>query len=447
MDDNDWLKVTSDNNEESRLADLYDQITALPNKQYFMQKLQYHLQVQHIHQQYGQIAVIQIQRFRHLARIYQDSFCTQVLVEFSHRIRSSLPSDACVAKLSSDKFIVFLPAVFAQSQVDYFSHVVEILEKPILHNGTPVYINARVGLTFIAKHTDTLDEHISRCLLAMQNSNNTFHSYASLDKDYERLYLRAMEIEKHLHQAINQHAFTMVYQPIVESYSETMVAVEALVRWRWKPNEFLSPAEFIPIAEAAGLILPLSQWILKTACIEFAAFQDEQQAPLYLSVNISPAELLAKDFVEQVFNACDIAQLPYNRIQLEITEYALINDFDSAVNQLQRLHDKGVRIAIDDFGTGQSSLKYLHQLPVDVVKIDRSFISDIHQSSEANAMVKAIIGISHELGKLITAEGVETFEQAEFLRQENINTGQGWYYGKPMDIKTLLLKTTDLHFL
>ena len=428
-------------------ADLYDPITKLPNKQYFIQKLQQHLQIQHIHEQYGQIAVIQIQRFRHIARIYQDAFCNQVLLEFSHRIRTSLPNDAIIAKLSNDKYIVFLPAVFAQSQVDYFSHVKEILEKPVLHNGTPVYINAQVGLTFISKHTETLEEHISRCLLAMQNPDTIHESFSALDNDYERLSLRAIEIENHLHQAINQHAFTMVYQPIVESYSETMVALEALVRWRWKPNEFLSPSEFIPIAEAAGLILPLSQWILKTACIEFAAFQDEHQAPLYLSVNISHSELMANDFVEQVINACDIAKLSYNRIQLEITEHAILNDFDGAVIQLRRLHDKGVRIAIDDFGTGHSSLQYLHKLPVDVVKIDQTFIRNIHQSAELNADIQGIIALSHELGKLITAEGIETFEQAEFLRKENINTGQGWYYGKPMDIKTLLLKTSDLHFM
>ena len=142
-------------------ADLYDPITKLPNKQYFIQKLQQHLQIQHIHAQYGQIAVIQIQRFRHIARIYQDTFCNQVVLEFSHRIRTSLTNDAIIAKFSNDKYIVFLPAVFAQSQVDYFYHVKEILEKPVLNDGTPVYINAQGGLTFISKHTDTLKELIA----------------------------------------------------------------------------------------------------------------------------------------------------------------------------------------------------------------------------------------------------------------------------------------------
>lgn len=428
-------------------SDLYDPITTLPNKQHFVKTLKHHLKIQHIHGQYGQIAVIQIQRLRHIARIYRDVFCRQVLVEFSHRISTSLPNDAFIAKLSTDKFIVFLPAIFAQSQVDYFAHVKEILEKPILHKGTSIYINSQVGLTFITDHNVPLEAHISRCLFAMQNSDSQHSSYPSMEEDYERLTLRAMEIENHLHRAINQNAFTMVYQPIVEAYSETMVAVEALVRWRWKPNEFLPPAEFIPIAEAAGIMLPLSQWILKTACIEFAALQKELPSLLYLSINISPAELMSKDFVEQVINACDLASLSYDLIQLEITEHALLADYDGAVKQLSLLHGLGVRIAIDDFGTGHSSLQYLHKLPVDVVKIDRSFICDIHQSPESNAIVKAIIALSHELGKLITAEGIETFEQAEFLRQEKINTGQGWYYGKPMDIKTLLIKTTELTFL
>lgn len=445
MDDNDWLEPISGNNKQGLLDEMPQFCAAvLPDKQYFLKTIQHLLQVQHIHGQYGQIAVIQIQRFNHLARIYKNVFCHQVLVEFSQRISGTLPHDALVAKLSNDKFVIYLPSVYAQSQVEYFVHVKEILDKPILYNGTPIYINTQVGLTVITDYTVPLEVHIQQCLRAMQNPDN---ADSSVDHDYERVTLRVLEIENNLHQAINQKAFTMVYQPIVESHSETMVAVEALVRWRWKPNEFLAPAEFIPIAESAGLILPLSQWIQKTACIEFAAFQDEHQTPLYLSINISPAELLAKDFVEQVINACDLAALAYNRNQLEITERAVLTDFTSAVAQLTLLHDKGVRIAIDDFGTGHSALQYLHKLPVDVVKLDHSFIRDINQSPGSNALVKGIIALSQQLGKLITAKGIETFDQAEFLRQENINTGQGWYYGKPMDIKTLLLKTTEINFL
>lgn len=426
---------------------LYDEVTKLPNKQYFTQKLQQHTQVQHIHNQYGQIAVLQIHRLRHIMRIYKESFCHRLMNEFAKRIRTSIPTDAFLAKLSEEQFIVYLPSVFSQSNVDYFAHVKEILEQPVNHQGTPVFVSTQIGVTQITNNKDSLDKHISRCLVAMENPDNDSEVYSIMDEEYERLSLRALDIENHLRNAINQNAFTMVYQPIVESYTETMIGVEALVRWRWKPNEFLSPAEFIPIAEEAGLILPLSQWILKTACIEFAGFQDEHQAPLYLSINISPCELLAHDFVEQVISACDIARLPYNQVQLEITEHALITDMDNAVIQLNKLHEKGIRIAIDDFGTGHSSLQYLHQLPVDVVKIDQSFIHNINTSEESNAIVKAIIALSHELGKTITAEGIETFEQAEFLRQESISSGQGWYYEKPMDIKTLLLKLTDLSFI
>ncbi len=423
-----------------------DPVTQLSNKQYFLHSLAQHDYVQNIHGLYGQIGVIKVEGLTHINRIYSSVLSDHIMIDFSQRIMTSLPDESMLARLSEDMFVVFISSNYALSDVDYFFHITQVLEKPVTYQNKPIFVTSKVSCVPIVSQKMDPNTLIKQCITHLHEQVGQGDPTSAMDAEHERLIQRASAIESQLRNGIKQNIFSMVYQPIVESYTQTMVGVEALIRWRWQPNEFLSPAEFIPIAAETGLIMPLSQWIINTACVEFAALQDEHSVPLYLSLNISSTELLTSDFMPMLLLACEHSQLAYNQIQLEISEQVLMQEYDDVIQRLSELSAAGIRIAIDDFGTGNSSLQYLHTLPVDVVKIDQTLIATINHSDQANTLVRAIISLSHELGKLITAKGIETFAQAEFLRAENISTGQGWYYAKPVSFKALLLQTSQLSF-
>ena len=402
--------------------------------------------VQNIAGLQGQILILEIQKYHYLKTVYGTDFIHHLEQQVQYRLTHALPETCFAGRLDDGEFGVYLSADLHLSQVDYLSVLRESVESPIEYSSKHIYLNINMGISTIYNTNSDLQENINAAKEALSYTGGRPEYYQEHDDEYERLLERASHIEQQLRSAVNQNAFTLVYQPIVETQTQTMMGMEALVRWRWKPTEFLSPSEFIPIAESAGLIKPLSKWILRTACIEFAGLQEEYVAPLYLSVNISPCEISAEDFVHSVFSALQEAQLHPAQLQLEITEHALMTDFAMAVAKLEQLSQAGVRIAIDDFGTGHSSLQYLQHLPVDTVKIDQSFIEQISAEGEGTPILKAIIALSHEMGIQLTAEGIEQWHQAKYVRDNDIATAQGFYYAKPKSIKDTLLTLTNYDF-
>lgn len=440
--------MAHETHKENNTNTSYAKFTGLINgSQAFIHQVQESMgNVQNIAGVQGQILVLEIQKFHYLKTLYGADFMQHLDREIQYRLANILPESCCTGRLDKTQFGIYLSAELHISQVDYCTAIKESLEAPIEYSGKHIYLNINMGISTIYQPHSDLQENISAAREALSYAGIRNQYYHEHDDEYERLLERASHIEQRLRSAVNQNAFTLVYQPIVETQTQTMMGMEALVRWRWKPTEFLSPSEFIPIAESVGLIKPLSKWILRTACIEFAGLQEEYSAPLYLSVNISPCEISAEDFVHNVFSALHESGLRPAQLQLEITEHALMTDFAKAVTKLEQLNQAGIRIAIDDFGTGHSSLQYLQHLPVDTVKIDHSFIEQISMEGEGTPILKAIIALSHEMGIQLTAEGIEQWHQAKYVRDNDIATAQGFYYAKPKSIKETLLTLTNVDF-
>ncbi|EGG98782.1 Sensory box/GGDEF family protein [gamma proteobacterium IMCC2047] len=273
---------------------------------------------------------------------------------------------------------------------------------------------------------------------AKENGRNNAQ-YFTLGMEVEAKQRR--ELEKMLRQAIDDQQFTLNYQPIVDTTTGKIKSAEALIRWTHPIKGVISPANFIPFAEEKGLILPIGEWVLNEACKTAASWQDHSDHPPSVSVNLSSYQLQRQNIPQLLQNVLAISGLPAEKLTLEITESLLLSDDEETLRQLQGIRQLGVKLSIDDFGTGYSSLSYLKKFPISNLKIDRSFIMGLPASSEDAALVKAIVLMGESLNLNVIAEGIETQQQADFLKSLNCKWVQGFLYSKPLS------KTDFLNFL
>ena len=244
--------------------------------------------------------------------------------------------------------------------------------------------------------------------------------------------LRKLSLESQLRQALAHGEFSLHYQPQVDMESGRIFAAEALIRWRHPEHGMVSPAEFIPVAEESGLIIPIGDWVLREACMQLARWRDAGHNGIGIAVNLSPRQVMQQGFVDRVACILKEAGLPPSVLDLEITESILLQPNDDNLTPLTRLSAMGVQLSVDDFGTGYSSLSYLTRLPIDALKIDQSFMRGIEQNADGTALVTAIIAMAQSLRLKVIAEGVESAAQAQFLMTHGCLSAQGYYYGKPM---------------
>jgi EAL domain-containing protein (putative c-di-GMP-specific phosphodiesterase class I) len=263
---------------------------------------------------------------------------------------------------------------------------------------------------------------------AKKNGCNTYQLFTP---DMNVRAVARQSIEVALHQAIKQCEFLLHYQPKVNIESGAIIGAEALIRWHRSDGQLVSPAEFVPIAEECGLILPIGKWVLREACCQAQAWLKAGLHLEHVAVNISAKELRNKDFLTGVHTILNDTGLDPHKLELELTESVLMHDTKPTMLILHALKDLGVQIAVDDFGTGYSSLSYLRHFPIDALKIDQSFVKDINRSG-GEAIVSAVIAMGRSLKHRVVAEGIETRQQLDFLQSHNCAEGQGFYFGRPM---------------
>jgi EAL domain-containing protein (putative c-di-GMP-specific phosphodiesterase class I) len=256
--------------------------------------------------------------------------------------------------------------------------------------------------------------------------------YAFFRRDVNVRAAERQSLENDLRHAIERREFELFYQPKIDLVSGAVVAVEALIRWRHPQRGRVSPARFIPVAEDTGLIVPIGAWVLREACRQNRAWQDETLPRIRIAVNVSAVELRAKGFVDGVRTILNETGLPPNCLEFELTETFLTQNTASTALVLEALKEMGIQLALDDFGTGYSSLSYLKRFPIDTLKIDRSFVRDIAVDEDDAGIVSAVIGMGKSLHMRVVAEGVETLEQVTFLREQGCSEGQGYYFNRPM---------------
>jgi len=407
---------------------LYDALTDLPNRALFHERLKQELAGL---AQGGRLAVcyIDIDQFKSvndsLGHLIGDELLKQVSVSISRVVGPA----GFVARLGGDEFAIVQTAVHSADDVaDLVARVFDAIRTPIECHGHQLTADASIGIALAPEHGTDLDQILKNADLAMyaaKSAGRRTYRFFEPDMDAQVRARRKLEIE--LRQAIATGGLEVYYQPCVSLQDGRITGCEALVRWRHPERGMVSPAEFIPIAEDTGLIDPLGEWVLTTACTEAANWPDH----IHLAVNVSPVQFKSGTLALKIIAALAASGLAANRLELEITEAVLIRDDEAALSILHQLRAIGVRIALDDFGTGYSSLSYLQRFPFDKIKIDRCFVNDLGETGGSASIVQAVVNIAAARHMTTTAEGVETEAQRQALRALGCSEMQGYLFSAP----------------
>jgi diguanylate cyclase (GGDEF)-like protein len=369
----------------------------------------------------------------------------QLLVAAGRRLVACLRPGDTAARLGGDEFTLLLEGVANEVEaVRVAQRVAEEFEPAIDVGGRSVFATASIGIALSRSSHHRPADLLREADIAMyQAKAKGKASYALFDAEMGSSALRRLELETDLRRAIEQEQLRVEYQPVIDLLRGKIVALEALVRWQHPERGLVPPIEFIALAEETGLILPLGRWVLEQACRQTRIWRAHlgPDAPS-VSVNLSAKQFQHPDILEDVARTVRAAALPASSLTLEITETVVMEDAESNSVTLRRLKDLGVKLAIDDFGSGYSSLGYLKRFPVDMLKIDRAFVSGLGRDPEDTAIVEAVIGLAHTLGMRVTAEGVETSQQLTQLKMLGCDLGQGYYFSasRPDQVVETFLK-------
>ena len=415
----------------------YDTLTGLPNRVLFQDRLEQALVRASRRMDAVGLLFLDLDNFK----LVNDSLGHQVgdklLVEAAARLRACVRMQDTVARLSGDEFVVVLELLTGEADaLPVAKAIAHQLSRPFVLDGREVVVTASIGIAISNAGREHAEDLVRNADVAMYRAKSDGRAcYVMFDPSMHTDALARLELENDLRHALNRQELRVYYQPIVTMETGSFTEVEALVRWQHPTRGLVSPGDFIPIAEETGLIVPLGMWVLEEACRQVVAWHQQfpTRPPLTLSVNLSPRQFQQASLVADVAEALRMSGLPAGRLKLEITEGVIMRNVEATIRTLWELRDLGLQLAIDDFGTGYSSLSYLKRLPLDVLKIDRSFVSGIGQNQEDNAIVHAVMALAKSLNLKVTGEGIETVEQATLLGEWGCDHGQGYLFSKPLD--------------
>lgn len=419
----------------------HDTLTGLLNRNALAARLADSL-AQRAPDEYVAILYVDLDQFKYVNDSLGHQIGDQFLRIVASRLSACLGSTDAVARQGGDEFIVLLNKLSSPDAVAHTAQaILASIAQPWRINEYDIHATCSIGISIAPADAMDADTMLRQADAAMFRAkalgrNNYRHFTANLsNKAFDRL-----EWINKLRNALANNEFLLHYQPKIEVLSGRIVGAEALLRWRTSDGSMISPADFIPLAEEVGLIVPIGEWVLHEACRMNRSWQNAGYRPIPIAVNISAIQLERDDLVDKVMHVLEETGLTPHYLEVEITESALMGDVNQSIHTLQRLRELGVRSAIDDFGTGYSSLAHLKRFAVDTLKIDRSFISNITQDRGNIGIVQAIISLAHTLGLTVVAEGVETPEEYRHLSARGCDQIQGYYSGRPMMAEALAEK-------
>ncbi|MDQ7097026.1 bifunctional diguanylate cyclase/phosphodiesterase [Desulfosporosinus sp. PR] len=423
---------TIENENKIKHMTYYDCITDLPGRVLFLERLDNAIRTSGKNSNQAIIIILNIDNFKTINNTLGYAVGDILLVETATRLQKCLRGKNTVSHLNGDEFGLLLENVEQEDDiVNLLKRIGKIFDEPFEIKGESISLTASIGVSIYPDDGETYEELLKNAATAMQvakKSGKNRLEFFNFKMKHE--FLKTLTIERLLRKALHQREFVLYYQPQY-TISGKLRGFEALIRWNSPEMGLLTPAEFIPIAEETGLIIQIGKWVLNTAILACKVINDKYCSDLIMSLNISPLQFREKEFSEYVIKAVKASGLNPKNLELEITESSFINNYDSVAKELKSLRDCGVRIALDDFGTGYSSLSYLKKLPIDLLKIDKSFIQEIDFSNPCNDLTESIIALVNKLNIETIAEGVETLEQLNFLVNAKCNYVQGYYFGKP----------------
>ncbi|MBF0622065.1 MAG: EAL domain-containing protein [Magnetococcales bacterium] len=427
----------------------HDALTDLPNRDLFKDRLQQALQRAARHNNKVALLFFDLDQFRKINESLGHPTGDIVLKKLATRIKSVLPSNAILCRLGGDEFAIIVDSVASVRDVLPLTRLLQTtFAQPCEIGENELHITISTGITLAPDDGTDVEELIRNAGLAVSRAkeagrnNYQFYTNTMGQKASKRLTL-----ENDMRKALETKSFVLHYQPKLDLKNGRIIGMESLVRWIKHDDTMVSPVDFIPVAEETGLILPLSQWILKEACQRTQQWVSSGHPDLRVAVNISAHQFQQNDFIDQVRQTLDETGLSPLNLELEITESLMMEDMDQAIITLSAINQMGIHISIDDFGTGYSSLNYLKRLPIHTLKIDQSFVRELTQDSNDAAIVSAIISLAHNLKLTVIAEGVETDNQLCFLEENSCDEIQGYYLSKPLSEKafSFLLESADAH--
>ncbi|WP_420232448.1 EAL domain-containing protein [Pseudomonas sp. ABY48] len=413
----------------------YDVLTELPNSMLLGDRLTQAMAQCRRHDRQLAVMFIGLDRFKRINNALGHPVGDEMLKRVARALATVVRESDSVFRYGSDEFVVVLGDVVDPQQTKGVADkLLAAISSPQPIDGHDLSVTASLGISVYP--TDGFDAValIKKAETAMRNVKETGpNDYRFFTEDMNRRARQQQTIESGLRLGLLRKEFVLHYQPKLDLKSGKVVGVEALVRWDRPEHGLVYPSDFIPVAEDSGLIVPLSQWVLQEACQQACRWQAQGMRPLYLSVNVSAIDFRQRGFVEGIARTLKETGLDPTQLELEITESVLMQNVDTTVAILKAIKQLGIRLAIDDFGTGYSSLSYLQKFPVDVLKIDQSFVGDLSIDSNDAKLVSTIISLGKSLNLHIIAEGVETLEQLEFLKQHQCEEAQGYYFSKAVE--------------
>ncbi len=426
----------------------YDPLTDLPNRILFMDRLNQTIHRSIRRNRHAAIMMLDLDRFKNINDTLSHAIGDLLLQTVSERLRRCVRESDTIARFGGDEFAFILDDIERPEDVSKIAKkVLQTFEEPMTLRGHELFITTSIGISLYPTDGTNAESLLKNADTAMyrakeQGRNNYQHFSADMD-------LRALEyltLETNLRHALERGEMVLHYQPMVETKTGKIIGAEALVRWIHPDLGLIPPLRFIPLAEETGLIEPIGNWVLKTACTQNKAWQNEGYPPMRVAVNLSARQFQNKMFSSIVNRILMETQLDPSYLELELTESIIMKNAESTIETLREFNGLGIDISIDDFGTGYSSLNYLKRFPVNTLKIDRSFVRDIASDPDDAAITRTVIAMGHNLNLKIVAEGVETVEQLEFLREMQCDTIQGYYFSKPLPAEELtkILKTGNI---
>ncbi|KLU63811.1 phytochrome-like protein cph2 [Desulfosporosinus acididurans] len=421
----------------------HDELSSLPNRRKFIDKLS-ELINDNPYPRMIAIMFIDLDRFKMVNDTFGHAAGDLLIIEVAKQLAKCVSEESLVARMGGDEFTILIDKVTSVDEVEEIAQtIIECFEKPLNIQGREIQVNLSIGIVLYPHNglsMEVLLEHADAAMYLDKQREGSHYRFYS--KEIDTRIFRKLEIKNQLEFALGRDEFTLSYQPQVIAKTQQIVGVEALIRWKNNKLGLITPTEFIPIAEEAGIIIPIGEWVLETACRDAKTWFNKGLPQLRLSVNISPIQLIHDQFEEMVNRVLKQTGFPPENLELEITENVGLYGLDKSLTTLQRLRAMGIGLAIDDFGTGYSSLSYLVDLPIDTIKIDRVFVQNLNTNSKLMTLAEAIIKISKVMNFQTIGEGVETLEELKGLDTLECDQIQGYFFSKPVstEIMAELLK-------
>jgi diguanylate cyclase (GGDEF)-like protein len=413
----------------------YDDLTGLPNRDLFRDRLHQILSQPENNQHLVAVFLLSIDDFTGMSHGLEHETTNLLLRAVAQRLSTCTTQTDILAHLSGDEFALARIDIHSFESLIKLSQVLlSTLSKPFSVEGNSIRITASIGITINGLNDrNSVDQLLQQAHIALYQAKQQGRSqYQFYSPEINAQLQERLTLENELHGALERNEMLVYYQPLINLHSGQVTAMEALIRWQHPTLGLISPAKFIPIAEANGAIVPIGEWVLRTACAQTRAWQLAGFTPIRISVNLSSRQFEQPYLVEIVNQILEETGLKASYLELEVTESFLMADIERSVKTLKQLQKLGICLALDDFGTGYSSLNYLKRFPVDMLKIDRSFVQDVMSNADSAAVTDAIIALAKSLRLKITAEGVETQEQLEYLQMRGCDEGQGFYFSRPV---------------